>query len=153
MVTLLAQKRMAAEIMKVGMSRVWMDTKSIEEISEAVTKDDVRRLIKRKVIQKKQKKGNSRGRIKEAKAQRKKGRRKGQGSRKGTRNAREPRKKRWVKTVRGMRTALRELRDSGKISRKDYRSYYRRIKGGIFRSKADMLLHMKDAGVLKGGST
>ncbi|MEM0346197.1 MAG: 50S ribosomal protein L19e, partial [Thermoplasmatales archaeon] len=99
MVTLLAQKRMAAEIMKVGMSRVWMDTKSIEEISEAVTKDDVRRLIKRKVIQKKQKKGNSRGRIKEAKAQRKKGRRKGQGSRKGTRNAREPRKKRWVKTV------------------------------------------------------
>ncbi|MEM0138407.1 MAG: 50S ribosomal protein L19e [Thermoplasmatales archaeon] len=153
MVTLLGQKRMAAEIMKVGMSRVWMDTKSIEEISEAVTKDDVRRLIKRKVIQRKQKKGNSRGRIRATNAQRKKGRRKGQGSRKGTRNAREPRKKRWVKTVRGMRTALRELRDSGKISKEDYRSYYRRIKGGIFRSKGDMLLHMKDAGVLKGGST
>ncbi|MEM0135133.1 MAG: 50S ribosomal protein L19e, partial [Thermoplasmatales archaeon] len=130
MVTLLGQKRMAAEIMKVGMSRVWMDTKSIEEISEAVTKDDVRRLIKRKVIQRKQKKGNSRGRIRATNAQRKKGRRKGQGSRKGTRNAREPRKKRWVKTVRGMRTALRELRDSGKISKEDYRSYYRRIKGG-----------------------
>ncbi|MGC8644762.1 MAG: 50S ribosomal protein L19e [Thermoplasmata archaeon] len=151
MSTLLAQKRMAASILKVGMSRVWMDTKSIDEISEAVTRDDVRKLIKRNVIQKRPVKGNSRGRIRVAKMQRKKGRRKGQGSRKGTRNAREPRKRRWVKTVRGMRNVLRELRDSGKISREDYRAYYKRIKGGTFRSRADMLLHMKEAGALKEG--
>ncbi|MEM4090332.1 MAG: 50S ribosomal protein L19e [Thermoplasmatales archaeon] len=153
MATLLAQKRMAASILKVGTTRVWMDVKSIDEISEAVTRDDVRRLIKRNVIQKRPEKGNSRGRIRAANLQRRKGRRKGQGSRKGTRNAREPRKRRWVKTIRGMRKVLRELRDSGKITKGNYRDYYKKIKGGTFRSKGDMLLHMKEAGILKGGST
>jgi large subunit ribosomal protein L19e len=151
MSTLLSQKRLAADILKVGESRVWMDPKSLDDISEAVTRDDIRKLIKRNVIQKKPSKGNSRARIRKAEAQRKKGRRKGQGSRKGTRNAREPRKTRWVKTVRAMRNVLKELRDSNKISRKDYRAYYKRIKGGTFRSKGDLLLHMKEAGVLREG--
>lgn len=150
MVTLASQKRMASDLMKVGMSRVWMDSKSYDEISEAVTKDDIRKLIKRNVIQSRKKKGNSRGRYKKAKRQRDKGRRKGPGSRKGTRNAREPRKQRWMKNVRSMRRALRELRDTGKLSRRDYRMYYLQIKGGTFRNKAALLLHVRESGLLKG---
>lgn len=149
MATLSPQKRMASALLKVGKSRVWMDTKSIDDIAEAVTKDDVRRLIKRNVIQKRQAKGNSRGRFKTAKRQRNKGRRKGPGSRKGTRNAREPRKRRWIKGIRAMRNSLKEMRDSGKISRTDYRTYYKKIKGGTFRTNAALLLHMREEGALK----
>lgn len=150
MVTLSPQKRMASDILKIGGSRVWMDPKSIDDISEAVTREDVRKLIKRNVIQKKQAKSNSRSRFRVAKAQRDKGRRKGQGSRKGTRNAREPKKDRWVKNVRSMRRSLRDLRDNGKLSKKDYRRLYSQIKGGVFHNKSALISHLKDAGLLKG---
>lgn len=150
MVTLSTQKRIAADLLKVGQTRVWIDPKSYEEVSEAVTREDIRKLIKRNVIQKKPKKGNSRGRYKRLKAQKDKGRRRGPGSRKGTRNAREPSKERWIKNVRSMRRKLRELRDTGKIEKKVYREYYRKIKGGVFRNTSQLLTHLKDYGLIKG---
>ena len=150
MATLSPQKRMAAQLMKAGMSRVWMDTKSVDDIAEAVTKDDIRKLIKRNVIQKRPSKGNSRSRFKVAKAQRNKGRRKGPGSRKGTKKARDPRKRKWVRSIRAMRNSLKEMRDSGKITRSDYRLFYKKIKGGTFRTKNALLLHMREQGALKG---
>jgi large subunit ribosomal protein L19e len=150
MSTLAPQKRMASSILKVGKSRVWLDTKSMEDIAEAVTREDIRKLIKKNVIQKRNAKGNSRGRFKDAKAQRNKGRRKGPGSRKGTKNAREPRKRKWVSSIRSMRNTLKEMRESGKISRSDYRNFYKKIKGGALRSRAALILHMKEEGVLKG---
>jgi large subunit ribosomal protein L19e len=150
MATLSPQKRMAAQLMKAGMSRVWMDTKSVDDIAEAVTKDDIRKLIKRNVIQKRPSKGNSRSRFKVAKAQRNKGRRKGPGSRKGTKKARDPKKRKWVRSIRAMRNSLKEMRDSGKITRSDYRLFYKKIKGGTFRTKNALLLHMREQGALKG---
>ncbi len=150
MATLSPQKRMAAQLMKAGMSRVWMDTKSVDDIAEAVTKDDIRKLIKRNVIQKRPSKGNSRSRFKVAKAQRNKGRRKGPGSRKGTKKARDPKKRKWVRSIRAMRNSLKEMRDSGKITRSDYRLFYKKIKGGTFRTKNALLLHMRQQGALKG---
>ncbi|MCW6158759.1 MAG: 50S ribosomal protein L19e [Thermoplasmatales archaeon] len=150
MATLSPQKRMAAQLMKAGMSRVWMDTKSIDDIAEAVTKDDIRKLIRRNVIQKRPSKGNSRSRFKVAKAQRNKGRRKGPGSRKGTKKARDPRKRKWVRSIRAMRNSLKEMRDSGKITRSNYRLFYKKIKGGTFRTKNALLLHMREQGALKG---
>ncbi len=150
MATLSPQKRMAAQLMKAGMSRVWMDTKSVDDIAEAVTKDDIRKLIKRNVIQKRPSKGNSRSRFKVAKAQRNKGRRKGPGSRKGTKKARDPRKRKWVRSIRAMRNSLKEMRDSGKITRSDYRLFYKKIKGGTFRTRNALLLHMREQGTLKG---
>lgn len=150
MATLSPQKRMAAQLMKAGMSRVWMDTKSIDDIAEAVTKDDIRKLIRRNVIQKRPSKGNSRSRFKAAKAQRDKGRRKGPGSRKGTKKARDPKKRKWVRSIRAMRNSLKEMRDSGKITRSDYRLFYKKIKGGTFRTRNALLLHMREQGTLKG---
>ena len=150
MATLSPQKRMAAQLMKAGMSRVWMDTKSVDDIAEAVTKDDIRKLIKRNVIQKRPSKGNSRSRFKVAKAQRNKGRRKGPGSRKGTKKARDPKKRKWVRSIRAMRNSLKEMRDSGKITRSDYRLFYKKIKGGTFRTRNALLLHMREQETLKG---
>ncbi len=49
-----------------------------------------------------------------------------------------------------MRNSLKEMRDSGKITRSDYRLFYKKIKGGTFRTRNALLLHMREQGTLKG---
>jgi len=141
------QKRMAGELMKCGKDRVWLDPAGMEEIGEAVTRSDVRSLINSKFIKKKPKKGTSSGRKKHNMAQKKKGRRKGHGKRKGAKGARAPKKERWMKTIRALRSQLRELKTGNKINPSIYRHYYRQANGGMFKSRAHLLSHMKAEGV------
>jgi large subunit ribosomal protein L19e len=47
---------------------------------------------------------------------------------------------------------LREMRDTGKITRSVYRKFYRKSKGGLFRSKRQLMLHLKTEGHLKEGN-
>ena len=58
------QRRMAAEILKCGENRVYMNPNNIEDISEAVTRGDIRRLIHEGIIKARQVKGISTGRKK-----------------------------------------------------------------------------------------
>lgn len=58
------QRRMAATLLKCGKNRVWMDYDRLDEIAKAVTKDDIRVLIKGKAIKSRQVKGISSGRNK-----------------------------------------------------------------------------------------
>ena len=44
------QQRMAADLLKCGKNRVWMDHDRIDEIAKAVTKEDIRLLIRGKAI-------------------------------------------------------------------------------------------------------
>jgi large subunit ribosomal protein L19e len=143
------QRRMAASILKCGLHRVWMDQDRLEEIARAVTKDDIRILINGKAIKAKQKKGISTGRKQYKANQKHKGRRKGHGSRKGAKYARFPRKSQWIRTIRPLRTYLRELRDNGKLSSSSYRKYYRKAKGGEFRSKRHIHTHLLSDGIIK----
>ncbi len=143
------QRRVAADILKCGEDRVWMDPNALDEIKEAVTRDDIRMLIKRGLIKKKPKKGTSRVRANYLKMQKEKGRRKGHGSRKGKKYARYPRKRRWIKTIRPIRATLRDLRDSGMIDRSTYRKFYRWAKGGVYKSRNHLLSHLKAEGYLK----
>ncbi len=145
------QRRMAADILKCGKNRVWMDEDRLDEIAKAVTKEDVRVLIKGGAVKAKQKKGISSGRKKYVASQKTKGRRKGQGSRKGAKYARLPRKRRWIKTIRPLREYLKELRDTEQIDRSTYRLYYRKSKGGEFRNRHHLKTHLISDGVLKEG--
>ena len=138
------QHRLAADILKVGLGRVWMDSEALEEISGAVTRDDVRKLIKEGKIKAKQKRGISRYRARKLAAQRAKGRRRGHGSRKGAKYARYPKKQRWMSKIRAIRRRLKELRDSGKIDRSTYRKLYLLAKGGVFRSKGHVDFYIKE---------
>lgn len=142
------QKRLAADIMKVGKSRIRIDADRQEEVAGAVTRTDVRKLVDGKVIVAVQKQGVSRGRGRKLDAQKAKGRRVGPGSRKGAAYARLPRKQRWMALIRALRDELRGMRESGAIDRSIYREYYRRAKGGQFRSRAHMVSHMKTEGKL-----
>jgi len=145
------QRRMASTLLKCGANRVWMDHDRIDEIAKAVTKDDVRVLIRGKAIKSKQEKGTSRGRKKFNAAQKKKGRRRGHGSRKGAKYARLPRKRRWIRTIRPIRSYLKTLRAEEKINRTIYRKYYRKAKGGEFRSKRHLETHLISDGIIKEG--
>ncbi len=141
------QRRMAAEVLGVGVHRVWLDPNALDEIADAVTKDDIRMLIKRGLIRKLPEQGTSRARARVLRQKREKGRRRGPGSRKGAKYARYRRKERWMKAIRAVRSMLRELRDRGVIDRRTYRKLYMQAKGGMFRSRAQLRLHLRQMGV------
>lgn len=151
------QKRMAAQILskkegrEVGIHRVWIHPDYLEEVTSAVQKDDVRQLIEEGIIKAKPIVGISRSRARKAAMQKSKGRRKGQGSRKGTFNARAPKKERWMRIIRSQRKMLKEFRGDATISPSKYRYYYRKAKGGSYRSVADMKRNMEIDGISFGG--
>ena len=63
MVDLKNQRRVAATMLKCGENRVWIDPLRIEDVAEAVTRQDIRGLIKTRAIRAKQKRGISSGRV------------------------------------------------------------------------------------------
>jgi large subunit ribosomal protein L19e len=141
-------RKIAAGMLKCGESRIRMEMG--KEIEEALTRDDVRSLIRSGLVWKVQKKGTSKFRAKVSFRQKRKGRRTGAGSRKGTYNARSgPKKRRWIKSVRALRRLLRELKDNGQIEPKTYTQFYPRIKGGEFRNRKHLLFYLDDHDLLK----
>ena len=112
---LTTQRRLAADILKVGLNRVWIDPEQIEEVSRAITRDGVRQLIDQGAIKAKPQTGISSYRSKKIAAQKKKGRRKGKGSVKGAKYARTPKKQAWMSTIRALRTDLRLWNTSAPI--------------------------------------
>jgi large subunit ribosomal protein L19e len=143
MVDLKLQKRLASEIMDVGIGRVYIDPERLEDVKQAITRQDIRSLIRDGAIKKRLVKGSSKGRIRKRLAQRRKGRQKGPGHRKGTENARFPKKKRWMGKVRAQRKFLKLMREKQMLSSSEYRKLYLRVKGGFFRSVAHLKLHTK----------
>lgn len=145
------QKRLAARILKCGVNRVWIHPSYVDQVANAVQTDDIREFIEEGWIKAKPIKGTSRVRARLRLAQKRKGRRKGQGTRAGTANARNPRKNRWMRTIRSQRRVLKELRQDGTIEPSQYRRYYLKAKGGSYRSIAHMRSQMTVEGVTFSG--
>lgn len=141
------QKRMAAEIMKCGSSRVRVQ--STKEVDDALTRQDIRDLIKKGLIKKAPKGGTGRARAKKVLEQKKKGRRRGTGKRKGKWGARNPGKAMWIRKVRPLRETLRMLRDTGQLKVSDYRKVLLMVKGGYFRNRKHMMFYLKDKELLE----
>ena len=141
------QKKLAAKILKCGVSRIRVDPS--KEVEEALTREDVRGLIKKGLIKKVQKRGASRANTRKIMAQKIKGRMKGVGSKKGTRKARNPQKNKWMESVRSLRSLLSSLKEDNMIDNKTYKNLYRKIKGGFFRNKHHLMMYMKDEGLIK----
>ena len=138
------QKEMSAKMLGVGKSKVWFDTEHMTEIKEAITKGDIRSLIKKKIIQRRPELGSSRVRARSRLLQRRKGRQKGLGTRKGNRTARLSRKASWMNLVRAQRSFLKELKIKGLISVPTYRLSYSKIKGGYFRNRRHIKLYLTE---------
>ena len=145
------QRRMAAEILKCGENRVYFDPYLIEDISLAITREDIRNLIKQGIIQKKYKQGISNYRKKVRHERKKKGRARGLGKRKGTKHARSPKKKNWIKRIRPLRRELKKLRDRKQITAANYRKLYKNAKGGMFTSVAQLNRYIKEKDLIRRG--
>jgi large subunit ribosomal protein L19e len=151
------QKRMAAQIFSkregriVGIHRVRIDPDYLDEVADAVQKEDVRSLIDSGIITTKPIVGTSRSRARKVSQQKSKGRRKGQGSRSGSANARSPRKQHWMTRIRAQRRVLRELREEESLTSSQYRHFYLKAKGGSYRSIAHMRSNIELEGISIGG--
>ncbi len=143
------QKRIAADILKSGENRISFDTARLNEIKEAITKSDIRNLIKDRAINLNQINGISSFRSNKLKTQRRKGKRRGQGSRKGTKTARLERKKIWMIKVRVQRRFIRLLKAKKYLSVQNYRIMYKMIKGNMFRSKRHLKLYLDENNLVK----
>ncbi len=141
---LTTQKRLAADVMKVGKSRVWIDPDFLDEISLAITRDDIRRLVDEGAIQKKPIRGVSRGRARHKLRQKRKGQRSGPGRKKGKATSKLSGKDRWMMKIRPMRKELWKLRDEGKITSRIYRELYLKAKGNAFRNTAHLRTYIAE---------
>jgi large subunit ribosomal protein L19e len=140
------QRRLAAAILKCGLGRVWVDPSSQEELADAVTRADVRSAIKAGVIRRKAIQGTSRVRARRHAEEVRKGRHSGDGSRRGTPQSRVTKKRRWIRRIRAQRDLLATLRTEKTIPPSVYREFYRRAKGGMFRSRAHLMINLRLAG-------
>ncbi len=141
------QRRLAAEILKVGEDRVWIDPTKIEEVEGAITREDVRALIEQGIIDARPIRGTSRVRARKRHLQRKKGRRRGHGKRKGKKYSKISRKEKWMITIRAIRRKLRELKDKSIIDRKTYRKLYIMAKSGRIKSKSHLMQIIKEMNI------
>lgn len=130
-----SQRRIAADILKVGKNRIWLDPEDMDAISSAITRTEIRKLIHEGAIRTLPEMGSSRGRTRRVKLKKRAGRRSGSGSRKGPSMSR---KAAWVLRIRAIRNRLRELRDKHMIQTQTYRKLFLMAKGGSFRSASHL---------------
>jgi large subunit ribosomal protein L19e len=139
-VSLKSQRRLAAEVLKVGKNRVWIDPARLDDVEIAITREEIIKLIHEKAIQPSPEKGVSRSRARALHAQKKKGLRKGPGKRS---KPRVSKKEAWMKKIRALRKRLRELKEKRIIAESTYRQFYKMAGSGVFESVAELERRIK----------
>jgi large subunit ribosomal protein L19e len=143
MTKLSSQRRLAAQILKVGQNRVWIDPQQMDDVEAAITREEVKKLIHEKVITALPEKGVSRARAKIIQKKKRKGRRKGVGSKTGAGYAKISKKEVWMSRIRSLRKRLRELKATRVITETTYRKLYSVAGSGRFESVADLERYLK----------
>jgi large subunit ribosomal protein L19e len=131
-------KAVAGKILKKSKHKITLNVEKLEAnkkmVSDAITKDDVRKIIVEGLTVKKPNTGQSRGRARTLLEKKKLKRKRGPGKRKGTKSARKTTNEYNLK-VRALRKRLRELKAEDKLNKRSYNSLYLKIKGNYFRGK------------------
>ena len=136
-VNLKAKKQLVARMYKVGVNRVHFDSDHLDDIADAITRDNIRSLFTANTIRIEPIKGASRGRAKIKKIQKKK-RGVKQGSKKGRKGARVGKKEVYVTKVRSLRFRLKIAKDRKEITNTEFWDLYKKIGGNTVRNIAHL---------------
>jgi large subunit ribosomal protein L19e len=143
MTGLKSQRRLAAQILKVGQNRVWINPERMDDVEAAITREEIRKLIHEGVIKSLSEKGVSRARARILHEKKTKGLRRGPGSKSGAAHAKISKKEAWMNKIRALRKRLRALKAKKIITESTYRKVYTMASSGRFESIADMERYLK----------
>ena len=122
-VNLKSKKRLVSRIVGVGANRVRFDNDHLDDVADAITRDDIRSLITANTITIKSFTGTSHGRAQAKRIQKAK-RGTGQGSKKGRKGARIGKKTVYVNKVRALRYLLKVSKDRKDITNESVKMIY-----------------------------
>ena len=142
-VNLKAKKRLASRVTGVGIHRIKFDTDHLDDIADAITRQNIRSLITANTIKIKPFTGTSRGRAQEKKEQRNK-RGTTQGKKQGTKGARVGKKTVYVAKVRALRRLLKIAKDRKDLTNPEFWTLYKKVGGNTVRNKAHLRLLMEE---------
>ena len=138
-VNLRKKRELIARVLGVGLNRVRFEPDKLDDIADAITREDMRSLVKKGTIWTVKLRGISRSRAEnKLKTRRKHGT--SAGSKKGKKTARVGKKDVYVKRTKAMRRHLKILKARNEINRETFWALYKKIKGGNVRS----LAHLRD---------
>ena len=136
-VNLRSKKQLVSRICNVGINRVHFDSDHLDDIADAITRENVRSLLTANTVKNKPIVGTSRGRAKVKKIQKKK-RGVKQGSKKGRKGARIGKKEVYVIKVRSLRYRLKIAKDRKEITNMEFWELYKKIGGNTVRNVAHL---------------
>lgn len=142
-VNLKAKKRLASRVTGVGVHRIKFDSDHLDDVADAITRENIRSLITANTIQVKPFTGTSRGRA-QAKKDQKNKRGTGQGSKQGRKGARVGKKEVYVNKVRALRRLLKIAKDRKDITNPEFWTLYKKVGGNTVRNKAHLRLLMEE---------
>ncbi len=142
-VNLKAKKRLAARVTGVGVHRIRFDTDHLDDIADAITRENIRSLITANTIKIKSFTGTSRGRAQDKKDQKNK-RGTTQGSKQGRKGARVGKKEVYVAKVRSLRRLLKIAKDRKDLTNPEFWALYKKVGGNTVRNKAHLRLLIEE---------
>ena len=136
-VNLKAKKRLVSRVTGVGIHRIKFDADHLDDVTDAITRENIRSLMTANTIKIKPIVGTSRGRAHTKKLQRNKRGTK-QGSKQGKKGARIGKKEVYVAKVRSLRRLLKIAKDRKDLTNPEFWGLYKKVGGNTVRNKAHL---------------
>jgi len=136
-VNLKTKRRLVARILGVGANRIKFDSEYLDDVADAITRDNIRSLLTANIIEIKPIKGTSKGRAHHKRSQRRKRGTK-QGSKKGAKGSRIGKKQIYVRKIKALRHRLEVSKGRKEITNKEYWQLYRQVGGNQVRNVAHL---------------